>query len=65
MINNEKLIELESKIAYLENYINEINAVVIEQDKSIRKLSVEYEDLKKQITAGKEALPEGEKPPHY
>lgn len=65
MNSEERLVELESKIAYLENYINELNKVVIEQDKMIKKLSSEYEDLKKQIAAGKEALPEGEKPPHY
>ncbi len=65
MKDESSLIELESKIAYLENFINEINAVVIEQDKSIKRLSMEYEDLKKQISSGKEALPDGEKPPHY
>lgn len=65
MNSEERLVELESKIAYLENYINELNKVVIEQDKMIKKLSSEYEDLKKQIAVGKEALPEGEKPPHY
>ena len=61
----ERLIELESKIAFLENYINGLNEVVIKQEKIIKKLSAETEDIKKQIAAGKEALPEGEKPPHY
>lgn len=61
----ERIIGLESKIAYLENFMNELNSVVIEQEKTIKKLSMEYEDLKKQISTGKEALPEGEKPPHY
>ncbi len=65
MTEQERLIELETKIAYLENYINELNEVVIEQDKSIKKISSEYDELKKQIAEGKEALPEGEKPPHY
>jgi len=65
MIEEERLIELETKIAYLENYINELNKVVIGQDKSIKKLSADYDNLKKQVAAGKEALPEGEKPPHY
>jgi len=65
MDQEERLIELESKIAYLENYINELNEVVINQEKSIKKLATEIEDTKKQISSGKENLPENEKPPHY
>ncbi len=38
--------------------------MVIEQDSAIKKLSSEYNELKKQISEDKEALPEGEKPPH-
>lgn len=63
--HEERLIDLESKIAYLENYVNELNAVVIEQEKSMARLASETENMKKQIAAGKEALPENEKPPHY
>lgn len=65
MSREERLIAVESKIAYLENYVNELNEVVIEQEKLIRKLAVESEDLRKQISSGKDALPENEKPPHY
>jgi len=61
----ERIIVLETKIAYLENYINQLNEVVIEQEKNLKQLSAEYEDIKKQIAEGKEALPKGEKPPHY
>ena len=65
MNQDERLITLETKIAYLENYINELNTVVIEQEKSIKKLSSEYEELRKQIASGRDPLPENEKPPHY
>ncbi|HOP63369.1 MAG TPA: SlyX family protein [Spirochaetota bacterium] len=65
MTEEERFVYLETKIAYLENFINELNEVIIEQDKTIKKISAEYDELKKQIAAGKEALPEGEKPPHY
>jgi len=61
----EKLIALETKIAYFENYINELNEVVITQGKSIKKLELEADDLRKQIQSGKDNLPENEKPPHY
>jgi uncharacterized coiled-coil protein SlyX len=65
MAEQDRFVELETKIAYLENFINELNRVVIEQDKSIKKISAEYDELKKQFAEGKEALPEVEKPPHY
>jgi len=65
MDQEERLIALETKIAYLENYINEINMVVIEQEKTIKKLEFDSEDLRNQIASGKDALPENEKPPHY
>ncbi|HNX23775.1 MAG TPA: SlyX family protein [Spirochaetota bacterium] len=65
MDQEERIIALESKIAYLENYINELNEVVIEQEKSIKKIALEADEIRKQIASGKEALPENEKPPHY
>ncbi len=65
MDQEERLIAVETKIAYLENYINEINMVVIEQEKTIKKLEFDSEALRNQIASGKDALPENEKPPHY
>ncbi len=65
MNQEERLIELESKITYLENYISDINSVVIEQEKIIKKIIVVTEELKKQIMTNKDGLPEVEKPPHY
>lgn len=62
----KKIIAIETKIAYLENFINELNFVIIEQEKSIKKLISETEVLKKKISAsGSEKLPENERPPHY
>lgn len=60
-----KITELESKIAYLENYVSELNQVVIDQEKMIKRIIAETEMIKKQINEKKENLPEGEKPPHY
>ena len=40
----DRIIELESKIAFLENYIQELNKVVIQQEKRITNLSVETEN---------------------
>ena len=32
----ERLITIETKLAYLENYINELNQVIIEQNETIK-----------------------------
>jgi len=61
----EKIISLETKIAYLEDFVSDLNKVVIEQEKMIRTLSLVAEAIKKEIEEKKEKLPEGEKPPHY
>ena len=66
MNSEERLITIETKLAYLENYINELNQVIIEQNETIKKLIFETEMLKKKYEQGNaEKLPENEKPPHY
>lgn len=62
----ERLITIETKLAYLENYINELNQVIIEQDETIKKLTLEAEKIKKKLeNRDAEKLPENERPPHY
>jgi len=61
----EKMISLETKIAYLENFVADLNQVIIDQEKCIRQLMLETEIIKKEIDEKKEKLPEMEKPPHY
>ncbi len=66
MTPEERLITIETKIAYLEKYVNDLNQVIIEQDDTIKKLYRETEMLKKKLKNGdEEKLPENEKPPHY
>ncbi len=64
---DERVISLETKIAYLENYVSELNQVVLDQDRLIRKIISEIEVMKKKAEEEekKEKLPENEKPPHY
>ena len=52
-------------MAYLEHYVQELNQVVLDQEKTIRLLLHETEAIKKQLDDKKEKLPENEKPPHY
>ncbi len=61
----ERIVSLETKIAYLEHFIQELNQAVLDQDKTIKKLLSETDAIKKQIEEKKENLPENEKPPHY
>jgi SlyX protein len=66
MTPEERLITIETKIAYLENYVSEINQVIIDQEETIKKLNLETEMLKKKIEQVEaQKLPENEKPPHY
>jgi len=61
----EKIISLETKISYLENFVADLNLAVIEQEKMIKRLAQETEAIRKEFEEKKEKLPEGEKPPHY
>ncbi len=69
-MDEERLINIEMKVAYLENLIGDLNDVVCEQQNKIEKLCTictkllkfgkEYEQLISDIDA-----PADEKPPHY
>ena len=65
MKTEDRLITLETKIAYLENYVDELNRAILDQEKTIKRLISENETIRKQIEDKKEALPENERPPHY
>ncbi|HOW83366.1 MAG TPA: SlyX family protein [Spirochaetota bacterium] len=65
MKTEDRIITLETKIAYLENYIDELNRAILDQEKTIKRLILETEAIRKQIEDKKEALPENERPPHY
>jgi len=61
----ERLISLETKISYLESDLQELNQIIIAQDKTIGKLTVEAEEMKRIIKgAGEEEVPQ-DRPPHY
>ena len=65
MESHDRIIELETKISHLENFIEDLNEAFLAQEKTIKKLSIELEELRKQFLAGKEPAPVVEKPPHY
>jgi SlyX protein len=69
-MDEEHLIDIETKLAYLEKVIKDLNDVVCEQQKEIENLTSTCSKLLKlgeehtQIISGIDA-PANEKPPHY
>ena len=60
----EKIISLESYIVHVEQYIKELNKVVLQQADSIKSLTKEINYLKEHFHQIGE-VPGFEKPPHY
>lgn len=68
-MSDDRLMDIETKLAFQENTIEELNSVVIEQQTEIDRLrnAVEYLlDKVQQISDTRmERAPSNEKPPHY
>ena len=68
-MDEKRLVDIETKIAYQENMIRELNEVVCRQQEQIDELSVTCRDLVKQIKSmsGLSTVinPKDETPPHY
>ena len=65
---NEEIERLETKIGFLEGQVEELNEVVITQDRSIAELQKKLELLEKKVTDLEEVSGEARpnrKPPHY
>jgi len=63
----DPLIELEKKIAFQENLLEELNSVIIAQEKRLSELELKYENLKNSVAAGNimRKAEDEEPPPHY
>ena len=63
------MVNLETKIAFLEKHINELSDVLYAQQKQLDELGTKYVNLKDQLTTieqpGDTGSAEDEKPPHY
>ena len=60
----EKIISLETYIAHVEQYVEELNKVVIHQADSIKSLTKEVNNLKERFYQIGHT-PDFENPPHY
>lgn len=70
MMDNDRLAEIETKLAYQEKTIKDLNDVVCEQQKEIEKLVLTCDKLVKFVKENARTLPvvdapANEKPPHY
>ena len=68
-MSNERLIEIESKLAHQEQLLSELNDVVTEQQAKIMQLEQLNASLIERVRAIGDAAPgddpEDERPPHY
>ncbi len=67
-INEERLVELETRLAYQDQLVEALNKLVFEQDKRVQKLEETCKNLGRQLLALAEDSPvagSDEPPPHY
>lgn len=65
---NQKLIDLETRMAFLEDTVDSLNLLVYRQDEQLIQLKQHNNQLKdqlKQVHDAIEAPPQNETPPHY
>ena len=68
-MSEKKIIELEEKIAHLQNMLDDLNMVVFRQGKLIDKLNLETKELKTKLhdfnDSQSNQTVNDDKPPHY
>lgn len=68
-MSEERLVDIETKLAHQEYLLNELNDVVTKQQEIIRQLEDRYGTLRDRLRSISEALPADrspdERPPHY
>jgi len=69
-MSEKKIVELEEKIAFIQNMLDDLNMVVFRQGKLIDKLNLETKELKTKLEDFNNAhsdqiVVNDDKPPHY
>lgn len=67
-MDEKRIIDLEIRFAHQDEFISELNKIVIEQQKTIERLEKEILDLKRNVNvhpADNIERLKNEKPPHY
>jgi uncharacterized coiled-coil protein SlyX len=67
IMDEKRFYEVEKRIAYLEKFVEELNEVIINHEKTIEVLKAEVIELKNKEEQSPllENRPHNEKPPHY
>ena len=69
VMTEKRIVELETKLAYQEDMIHELNMTIFDQQKRLDQLEVAYKYLIAQTQEQSESVSTGkladEKPPHY
>ena len=62
----QRIIDVDVKIAFLEEALDTLNEVVLEQNRTIEQLRQKLVRLEQRVgSAGEEVGPQDERPPHY
>ena len=61
----KRIVDLELRFMRQEKLTEELNGVIIDQQRTIDRLAAELRTLREQMLTGAEALPKDERPPHY
>jgi len=69
-MSDNKLVELEEKISYLQNMLDDLNMVIFRQGEKIEKLNNQIKQTNEKLLNQSEFQPEqseviDDKPPHY
>ena len=69
-MSDNKLVELEEKISYLQNMLDELNMVVFRQGEKIEKMNNQIKETNEKVINQSETQSDqsevvGDKPPHY
>ena len=66
-MDENRIFEVEKRIAYLEKFVEELNEVIINHERTIEALKAEIIELKNKDEQSPllENRPHNEKPPHY
>lgn len=66
-MNEKRIDELEIRMSHLENYLNQLNEIVLENGKMLEIIKKEQQSFRQQIDEVTNQMPgpEAAKPPHY
>jgi len=66
-MNEKRIVDLEIRMTHLENYLNQLNEIVLENGNILKSIKREQGILKEQMNDVSSQLPgpEAKKPPHY